>query len=59
MLKIKEILGCIVLAFLLIAMISIPEKKKGTEYTFNFFSSKQHEQSFLYRCIFNYYKQCF
>jgi hypothetical protein len=28
MLKIKEILSCIVLAFLLIAMISIPEKKK-------------------------------
>jgi len=28
MLKIKEILSCIVLAFLLLAMISIPEKKK-------------------------------
>ena len=28
MLKIKEILSCIVLAFLLIAMISIPDKKK-------------------------------
>ena len=37
MLKIKEILGCIVLAFLLIAMISIPEKKRGlnTHLTFS------------------------
>ena len=37
MLKIKEILSCIVLAFLLIAMISIPEKKRGqnTHLTFS------------------------
>ena len=37
MLKIKEILSCIVLAFLLLAMISIPEKKRGqnTHLTFS------------------------
>jgi hypothetical protein len=37
MLKIKEILSCIVLAFLMLAMISIPEKKGGqnTHLTFS------------------------
>jgi hypothetical protein len=60
MLKIKEILSCIVLAFLLIAFISIPKKRKYQNNDLTFIlpnNTSNHfyidAYSILWNCVFD------